>query len=151
LSVTELPLTEKYDVCLSNMVLHFLDTPAKRKSVDIMQAITADNGLCVVSAYTIDNPEGEKAQRPYPLLPGELRGYFDKNNWSVRHYREGFGHRAVVRVDNQYLVPHEAEIIAAKSSTVRTVGTFALHGMDAEYWRRADPDYYETLKALGEV
>lgn len=78
--------TEKYDVVLSTMVLHFLTKENVYEAIKVMQKCTNKDGLNVVSVYTNENPVG---LRPYLFEKDELRNAY--SGWEVLEYEEVLG------------------------------------------------------------
>lgn len=73
----------KFDIVISDMVLHFLDTAEIVPAIRKIQDITEPRGFNVITAYTTKNPAGK---RPYMFNPGELLKYYD--GWKIIQYTE---------------------------------------------------------------
>lgn len=77
---------KKFDVVLSNMVLHFISDNQKKRSLQSMWSATKKNGINVVSAYTDKNPKGTK---PFPVKAGSLKKWYEKAGWKILYYYGG--------------------------------------------------------------
>ncbi len=72
-----------FDVVISDMVLHFLNTSEVPAAINNLQNWTKPGGYNVVLAYTTENSPGK---RPYLFKHEELAGYYD--DWKLIHYKE---------------------------------------------------------------
>lgn len=75
--------SEKFDVVISTMVLHFLSRDEIVSTIQNMKALTNPNGLNVISAYTDKNINN---LRPYMFKSGELKEFYE--DWEVSFYEE---------------------------------------------------------------
>lgn len=73
----------KFDIVISDMVLHFLDASEIVPAVRKMQNHTNPGGFNIITAYTAKNPAGK---RPYLFSPYELLEYYD--GWKIIQYTE---------------------------------------------------------------
>ncbi|MEK7621234.1 MAG: methyltransferase domain-containing protein [Patescibacteria group bacterium] len=73
----------KFDIVISDMVLHFLDAPEIVPAVRRIQDYTNTGGFNVITAYTAKNPAGK---RPYLFSLDELLEYYD--GWKIIQYTE---------------------------------------------------------------
>ncbi len=80
------PSKKKFDIVLSNMVLHFLPYKNQKGAIRIMQKLTKRNGLNVVSNYTDKNKKGT---RPYLVPTGALKKLYETVGWKILFYHEG--------------------------------------------------------------
>ncbi len=79
---------QKFDVILSNMLLHFIHDKGKAQMVNMMQDNTKKDGLNVISTFTNKNP---KNLRPHSLKAGMLKKWYEKAGWKILFYEEGLG------------------------------------------------------------
>lgn len=79
---------QKFDIILSNMLLHFAPEKDKVSMIQMMQKNTDKEGLNVISTYTNKNPQG---LRPYLLKSGMLKKWYEKAGWRIVFYNEGLG------------------------------------------------------------
>ena len=81
--IREFSSTDKYDIIVCTMVLHFLDGKGVDEVVHKMQSMTQESGVNVITVYTDKNEPGK---RPYLFHEDELRNLYDK--WEVVYYDE---------------------------------------------------------------
>ena len=79
---------QKFDVLLSNMLLHFIPEKKQLQIVKNMQQATKKDGIIVVSSYTNKNP---KNLRPYPIKAGMLKKWYERAGWKILFYQEVLG------------------------------------------------------------
>lgn len=122
--------TERYQVLLSQMLLHCLSISEACKVLQNTQSITEDSGLNILSAYTIDNPKEEIEIRGLKCMfqPDDLAAGYGEG-WKMHRIAEGMApeklpRKGLVSEDDLYLVPTIMEIIAQKST--RILGAAAL-------------------------
>ena len=78
----------KFDMVLSNMVLHFLPNHEQKVQILAMQKHTKKGGMNIVSSYTDKN---KKETRPNLIHAGSLKKAYEDARWSILHYREERG------------------------------------------------------------
>ena len=142
----------KYDGVYATMILHFLGKVSIGKAVRNIHDMTSTGGINVVSAYGQDNPADERTVRKIQHMfePNELSSYYNGRQWGIKHYWEGAANNIVgrnTRTKPVALIADVVELIAQKSMSFEQRVRGAT-GVDAEYWRRADPEYFDTLLEL---
>jgi tellurite methyltransferase len=101
--------TEKYDVILSTMVLHFLSKDNAQKAITLMKEYTNTDGLNVVTVYTNENPVN---LRPYLFEKNELRNLYA--GWDILEYQETLGPETENPKDGGPSRRYSARLIAKK-------------------------------------
>lgn len=71
--------TEKYDLIVCLMVLHFLNHKEIESVIDWMKKHTNTGGMNVISAFTTSNPRGT---RPHLFDTDEIEAYYA--GWNIR-------------------------------------------------------------------
>lgn len=92
--------SDKYDLIIAEMLLHFLDEADSRRLLTAMRTATLIGGFNIVSVYTDDNPPLEK--RPPRNLqqlfaPGSLLKFYNSAEWETIRHVEGLSDRYVPR------------------------------------------------------
>lgn len=76
--------SDKFDLIVCSMVLHFLPKKDIKPVVESLKAKTKTGGTNIVTAFTNKNPDGI---RPYLFAPNELREFYE--DWQIETYEEG--------------------------------------------------------------
>lgn len=104
-------IKNKFDVVISTMVLHFLNSGDQKKSILNMQECTKNNGINVVSSYTDKN---EKETRPYLITSGMLKKAYEDKGWKILKYFEGLGEPSRSSTGDGMVRYWKEELIAEK-------------------------------------
>lgn len=141
-------LKGQFDVVMSTITLHQLGDKEKvYTALEYMQSLTKPGGINAVLGYAAKPGELSQPTRNYMFEPEELKNLYLTEDWAIEYYQEEF--KPVTTYKGQERVSSRSEIIAVKPGVESKIGSVALAGMDAEYWRRADPEYYEMMVQLG--
>lgn len=92
-SLEDLNLSDKFDVILCTMVLHFLEPADARVAIDKMQKWTKRGGINAIMSYTSNNSVEllKEHGAKFLLQPEELKQKY--KNWKVLSYKEEQGAR----------------------------------------------------------
>lgn len=147
---------EAFDAVVANHVLQFVDKAA----VKGLQDMTKPGGIHVVEAY-IGTPSQQAAKSEYSVFgQSELADVYQAAGWEVHEYdgaikpfnsfEDTFSGQVVSTIQSK------TQIIAtkpgvAKVAVVQPKKQGPNNGYSAEYWRRADPEMYDHLRAPGEL
>jgi len=148
---------DMFDIVVANYVLQYVDKPI----VHDLQDLTKPGGLNVVEAY-IGTPDQQSAKRQWSLYePGELKALYQQAGWEIRGHSETLRpfsiHTDELSGKITSLVSSSTKLIAKKPGSLtplhRSSPVVAQKDTSrlAEYWRRADPEWYEHLVQLGEI
>lgn len=80
--------TQKFDVIISTMVLHFLSEKEQYKQIKMMQDNTKKDGVNVISSYNGKNKIG---LRPHMLPPEKIKELYEKAGWKILYSFNGKG------------------------------------------------------------
>ena len=101
--------SQKYDVVIATMVLHFLSENEARQMIKKMRQWTNSDGLNIVSVYTDQNP---KELRTYLFRQKELANFYA--DWNILQYDESLGSVVENQKDGGPVQRWAARMIAQK-------------------------------------
>ncbi len=107
--IVEFFSTNKYDIVVCTMVLHFLEEKRVKEVVRKMQLMTRQGGVNVITVYTDKNEPGK---RPYLFHEGELRSLYD--DWEIVYYDEAPTRWFQMPSEDQPRRNHAAYLIAVR-------------------------------------
>lgn len=110
--IRELPLRATFNIVLANEVLHQISKDDSRAVLEAARAITAANGLHVVSGYLADGQVLDIRNQQRCFKPFELKKSYEQAGWEVLSYNET--RKRPTYVDNKELVNSSAAIVARK-------------------------------------
>lgn len=117
----ELAETDRYDLVLAEMLLHFFNSVQASNIVRAMRAATRIGGINVVSVYTEENPDEETLppnDRIGLMRPGSLPLHYG-TGWGAIRSAEGLAARFVARPElgrGIGLVADIAELVVVKNT-----------------------------------
>jgi tellurite methyltransferase len=83
--VREFNTDKKFDIVIAIGLLHFLSKEDGKKLIENVQEWTKKGGVNVIGGKMSQNRRGDL---PHTFEHNELRDYYDKGNWEVKHYSE---------------------------------------------------------------
>jgi tellurite methyltransferase len=92
---------KKFDIVIAIGLLHFLSKEDGKKLIENIQEWTKKGGVNVIGVKMSQNRRGDL---PHTFEHNELRDYYDKENWEVKHYSENGVAFLIVRKTQQFFV-----------------------------------------------
>jgi tellurite methyltransferase len=83
--VREFDTDKKFDIVVAIGLLHFLSKEDGKKLIENIQKWTKKDGVNVIGAKMSQNGRGDL---PHIFEHNELKDYYKKDNWEVKHYSE---------------------------------------------------------------
>jgi tellurite methyltransferase len=99
--VREFNTDKKFDIVIAIGLLHFLSKEDGKKLIENIQEWTKKGGVNVIGVKMSQNRRGDL---PHTFEHNELRDYYDKENWEVKHYSENGVAFLIVRKTQQFFV-----------------------------------------------
>jgi len=81
--VNNFDTTEKFDIVVATMILHFLPQKEAQAMIHKIKSWTKEGGLNIIANYTDKNPEGLRTYQPNA---DELKKYYE--DWNILQYEE---------------------------------------------------------------
>jgi len=138
------PIKGKFDAVACNKVLQFVDRHNAARTLNFLMNSTKPGGLNLVKVYTGSAEDQQKVLHRNLYGPTELSSHYKDNGWELEHYDANTFPMTQEENGKWWYSSYEL-FIARKPTFERMIKMMT--GADAEYWRRSDPDYYETLVA----
>lgn len=121
--VLTLDTSERYDVVIARMLLHFFNEEEARRATENISTVTKVGGMVSVSVYTADNPKNELTppRNLHRLFASatEVVDLFDSEHWQEVDSIEGVDSRPLNRSafgKGLVLLPNVAEVVMRKES-----------------------------------
>jgi tellurite methyltransferase len=86
--ITKFKFDKKYDVIISTATLHFLPKSKIKSVINKMKKYTKEDGLNLISVFTVKDPGFKKSKKIYYFKEGELKKFYEDKNWKILKYKE---------------------------------------------------------------
>jgi ubiquinone/menaquinone biosynthesis C-methylase UbiE len=134
-------------VLLTRVLQMMKDRRQVQQALTQLQTVTANGGHHLVTAYVGNASERNLKRHLTILKPGEIGELYAERGWAILHHAEEI--RPIKYLsDGTSIVSSYDEIVAQKPADpiLENPPSPNVNQLSLEYWRRADPEYYEYLK-----
>lgn len=141
--IRQLMFRGQFDAVILTRVVQMIDREDVRAVIDESMQYCRKGGLCLTVAY-ISTPE-QQIYMPHRtfLQPGELVSMYESADWKIEHSEERL--EPLHQQDDGSYTNSSFSTVIARNSQPFNVAVRKNTGADAEFWQRANPEYYDLL------